>query len=135
MACWPRIFVQLITVIAGAGAMLLAGGERQRISVQEARRLVYEVVKLHNPGAAVSRMQNSYDREFLYFEVLTTNPVASPVVGHYAVNPWTGDVWNPALCERLTLPSLKRMQERIRKRFKFAEQEYARLRAKKPLCS
>jgi hypothetical protein len=84
----------------------------QKISLQEARRLVYEVVKVHNRDAEISRTQNPYDREFFYFEVIAANPVASPMVGHFAVNPWTGDVWNSALCERVTLPPFRRCRRR-----------------------
>ncbi len=136
MAHWLRSLTQVILFLAAAGMQLLAAeAERQKISLQEARRLVYAVVKEHNPDAKVSRTQNPYDSEFLYFEVIAGNPVASPVVGHFAVNPWTGDVWNPALCERVTLPSLQKVQEKIRKRSRLTEKEYLRLRAKKPLCS
>jgi hypothetical protein len=136
MPHWLRRFKQLILLLASAGMPVQAAeAGPQKISLQEARRLVYEVVKVHNCVAEISRTQNPYDREFFYFEVIAANPVASPMVGHFAVNPWTGDVWNSVLCERVTLPSLQKMQEKVRKRSRLREEEYLRLRAKKPLCA
>jgi len=51
--------------------------------------------------------------------------------GWYAVNPWTGDVWDvwaAPHCKHLTNPALKQEQEQIKKRFSKDElKEYKRL--------
>jgi uncharacterized protein YggL (DUF469 family) len=107
----------------------------QKMTVEEASKLVNEVARVHNAGAEVSKRRDAYDSDFFYFEIIVPNQVASPVVGHFAVNPWTGDVWNPGLCERVTSPSLKKMQRRVRTKLHISEKEYQKLRQRKPICS
>jgi hypothetical protein len=100
MGRWLRSVAQFSLFLALTGLLLPAEETgRPRISLEEARRLVYMLVKEHNRDAEVSRIKDPYDADFYYFEVIVSNPVASPVIGHYAVNPWTADVWNPASCE------------------------------------
>jgi hypothetical protein len=107
MGRWLRSVAQFSLFLALTGLLLPAEETgRPRISLEEARRLVYMLVKEHNRDAEVSRIKDPYDADFYYFEVIVSNPVASPVIGHYAVNPWTADVWNPASCELVTLPSI-----------------------------
>jgi hypothetical protein len=130
------VFVLLIGGCAGAAG---AGSDRPKISLKTARQLVYEGLRVYSPGSDftrvdVSRIRDNYDREFFYFEATWPNPTGSPHLGSFAVNPWTGDVWNAAGCERLTSASLARLQDGIRKRFGFKEKEYSALRARKPLC-
>ncbi len=38
------------------------------------------------------------------------------VIHAFAVNPWTGDVWEPMGCERITSATIEREQAAIRKR-------------------
>jgi hypothetical protein len=125
----------LLLLVAATAISAARQAEPRKIPMQEARRLVYEVVKTNNKDAEIDRTENPYDREFYYFEVIVPNAVASPVVGHFAVNPWTGDVWNPALCERVTLPALKRLQERIRRESGLTRNDYLKAERKKPICS
>jgi hypothetical protein len=131
-------------VVAGIAALLLLGrmeapGEspaQKRISLEEGRKLVYAIVAVHDPNHEVdiSRVDNPYDVQFYYFEASWPNPAGSPHLGNFAVNPWTGDVFNADGCERLTSPSLKKLQDAIRKRSRLTREEYVRLRAKKPIC-
>jgi hypothetical protein len=57
--------------------------------------------------------------------------------GYFAVNPWTGDVWDLWACgKRYSTPALRKAQAAIRKRFTPAEmKEYPRLRDLDPGCS
>lgn len=54
--------------------------------------------------------------------------------GWYAVNPWTGDVWDiMGNCEHLTNSILQKEQEKIKMKFSKSEmKEYKRLNALKP---
>jgi hypothetical protein len=124
-------FVLLLVVGAGLGR---AQSPRQRISLREARQLAYEVVKVHNPGADLINSPRSFDPDFYFFAATWPNPTGSPIIGYFAVNPSTGDVWNSAGCEHLTSKRLERLQQDIRKRFHFSSEEYSKLRAKKPMC-
>lgn len=54
---------------------------------------------------------------FYWFEITGSVPRnTSPVLGHYAVNQATGDVWEPVQCKRVGSPELRGLQRRIRKR-------------------
>ncbi|HUC60433.1 MAG TPA: hypothetical protein VMF53_00605, partial [Alphaproteobacteria bacterium] len=55
--------------------------------------------------------------------------------GYFAVNPWTGDVWNLWGCHKMSTPALRKSQAAIRKRFTADESKhYAELRRLKPGC-
>lgn len=128
-----RYLLPLFLLVAAAAPANRA--DQRKITVRQARDLVYEAVKGNNKGAEIDRIENPYDREFYYFEVIVPNAVASPVVGHFAVNPWTGDVWNPALCERVAVPALKKLQKNIHRRSGLNRGEYLKAEKKKPICS
>lgn len=104
------------------------------VSRSEASKLVYEGIKKHNTGATIHAMADRYDQVFMYFQAIWPNPVGSPVIGNFAVNPFTGDVWNTGGCERVSSPSLRKDQQGIRKRFRLAGRQYARLHAMRPIC-
>lgn len=71
---------------------------------------------------------------FFVFDGLS-KPPAEGSFGFFAVNPWTGDVWNLWGCHRLSTPALRKSQASIRRRFSQAElKEYERLRRLKPIC-
>ncbi len=135
MTLRSQVSLVLLMILSGSGDVAQGRSKPEKLTTQDSRLLVYEIVKAENPGADVRRISNRYDHDFYYFEVIVSNDVASPVVGHYAVNPWTGDVWNPALCTRVTSPSIERIQERIRSRLNLPAKDYSSLRARKPLCS
>jgi hypothetical protein len=105
------------------------------MTLKEASKLVYEVVRTNNPGAEVVNRPDKYDPDFFYFEVVVPNRVASPIVGHFAVNPWTGDVWDPGSCEQVNSPSLGKIQRSLRLKLHLRGRDYQTLRQKKPICS
>ncbi len=126
-------FLLVITVCACTAS---AQSDLQKISTDEVRKLVYEAIRTHDPHHQidVSRVENRYDPVFVYFEVTWPNPSGSPHLGNFAVNPWTGDVFNADGCELQASPSLKKLQASIRKQLQLKEKEYLRLRAKRPIC-
>lgn len=127
--------VELVLLIAAAlvGTAVAQPPDR-KIDIEEARKLVYEVVKVHNPGASVTSSPRAFDPSFYFFAATWPNPAGSPMIGYFAVNPWTGDVWNAAGCEHLTSKSIERLQQDIRRRSHFKREDYTKLRAKKPMC-
>jgi hypothetical protein len=106
----------------------------RRIGIGEARELAYEAVKAHNPGATLTNSPRAFDPDFYFFTATWPNPTGSPIIGYFAVNPWTGDVWNAAGCEHPTSKSIEKLQQEIRRRSHFKREEYERLRARKPIC-
>jgi len=58
-----------------------------------------------------------------------SRPPAEGFFGFYAVDPWTGDVWELRHCERLSTLTLRQSQAEIRERFTPEERKrYAKLR-------
>lgn len=111
-----------------------AQASQARIDVEEARKLVYETVKTQNPGASIIESPRAFDPDFYFFAATWPNPTGSPIIGYFAVNPSTGDVWNAASCRQLHSKSLTLLQRAIRRRFHFDAEQYATLTRKKPLC-
>ena len=69
---------------------------------------------------------------FYQFAVTWDNVKGSVVVGFFAVNRATGDVWKSAVCGRVESPGLRRLQDAIRKRIGLARGELRELGAKAP---
>jgi hypothetical protein len=118
---------------------LSVGLNQQKISVKQAEELVFESLSVFAPGidlktVVLMKLTDRYDPDFLYFDASAKNPIGSPHVGYFAVNPWTGDVWNAAGCTRLTSSEIKRIQREIRKQLGVNDKEYQHLMDKKPLC-
>jgi len=71
---------------------------------------------------------------FFVFDGLNLPPVNGSF-GFFAVNRWTGDVWNLWGCHNLSTPALRKSQMEILKRFTRKElKQYAELRRLKPEC-
>lgn len=82
-----------------------------------------------------SGVSRNFTSPFIVFDGLS-KPPAEGSFGVFAVNPWTGDVWNMWGCHRLSTPALRKSQAVIRRRFTRDElQQYARLRQLKPECT
>jgi hypothetical protein len=59
----------------------------------------------------------------------------SVVVGNYAVDPYTGDVWSAtAACDEMSNPKLRSLQKALRDALRLSPSEYTRLKTKGPLC-
>jgi len=56
-------------------------------------------------------------------------------VKYFAVNPWTGDVWEPFACTVVTSPTLKIKQDAIWKSAKLPEEARSVLSSRTPACS
>ena len=56
-------------------------------------------------------------------------------VRYFAVNPWTGDVWEPFGCTRITSPTIKRKQDEIWKSSKLPDNARSVLQARAPGCT
>jgi hypothetical protein len=54
---------------------------------------------------------------------------------YFAVNPWTGDVWEPFGCTRITSPTIKRKQDETWKSSKLPDEARQVLQARAPACT
>jgi len=128
----PCLYFVLLVLAFYAGLTFANLGDR-KIGLKAARVLVHEVLKKHAPSADLIFSPRKDDPDFYFFAATWPNPVGSPVIGYYAVNPATGDVWDIG-CRRLTTPLLRKRQNEIHRQFGFSEKEYRVLRDKKPIC-
>ena len=137
MPSWKRTSNRVEELLLIASALVAMAGAQPpdgKIGIEEARKLAYEAVKVHNPDATLISSPRAFDPDFYFFAATWPNPTGSPIIGYFAVNPWTGDVWNAAGCEHPTSKSIEKLQQEIRRRSHFKRGEYTRLRAKKPIC-
>jgi hypothetical protein len=133
----PAHRAYVICLLLCIGAYPVAGSEQDqrlpRIGATAAMALASEVANAHGP-VTLTENQRAFDPDFYYFAATWPNPTGSPVAGHYAVNPWTGDVWDADGCKRLESPSLKKLQDVVRRKSGLGRSVYSKLRAKRPLC-
>lgn len=111
----------------------------QDIEIKVGKEEAVMLASLALPGAAGSFEGELSPRSLFYiFQGLHSDPgkEGSATFGFFAVNPWTGDVWDLWDCgKRYRTPALRKAQAAIRKRFTPAElKEYPRLRDLKPGC-
>jgi hypothetical protein len=123
-------------LVLGIGMVSPANG--RTISRDAANKLVREaLVALHEDGPSVKivRFRYDYAPEFYSFTAMWPNPDGDPLIGYFAVNPWTGDVWDVMGCRRITSPAIEKEQESIWKRSRLAPGAKETLREKSPACS
>jgi hypothetical protein len=112
--------------------------KRRDVSLEEAHDLVTAFftdrgsTKL--PGFGLDKYNNKHYPEFQFFQGIFCNPKGSFNLGHYAVDRKTGDVWNAVICERVTSPSLAKLQRAIRKRIVLTDLEYRKAQRPGPMC-
>lgn len=73
---------------------------------------------------------------FLFFTVAWEGkPSGSVVVGNYAVDPYTGDVFSATIgCYEERNKGLEALQSQIRSKLHLSQPEYRRLKTMGPLC-
>jgi hypothetical protein len=70
--------------------------------------------------------------EFYEFVVTWDNPNGSVIVGFFAVNQRTGDVWRLVVCRRVESPGLRRLQDVIRRKVGLGRGDLIKLRSNAP---
>ena len=89
------------------------------------------------PKLGAERYDDPSSSRFMFFTVTWEGrPNQSVVVGNYAVDPYTGDVWSAVIeCYEQSNRQLRSIQARIRSSLGLSHPEYMRLKTKGPLCS
>lgn len=62
------------------------------------------------------------------------NPGGSVLVGYYAVERTTADVWSFPVCGRYTSPTLRKLQQTLRNSIGLTNAEYQKVRKPGPSC-
>jgi hypothetical protein len=137
----PRLIFHLATAIVVAailGDFAFADTNKIPFKLDEpgAERLAAEGVGHGTTTEDLIYADNISDKPvpFFVYQGLSPPP-AEGSFGFFAVNPWTGDVWDLWGCRRLSTPALRKSQAEIRKRFTSTElKQYSKLRRLEPQC-
>ena len=106
------------------------------LNMEEARRLAIQALQpteRRAPGLNVELAQTSHIPGFYRFEITWNNPnPGSVVIGSFAVNEATGDVWQLAFCKQRKSRELTRLQQDLRKVIGLTNSELRELAGKAP---
>jgi len=129
-----RIATACLLVLVGSSAAR-AEEPSKKVDDQEAMKLVLTALGPPLPGAGLDVTSPEGFAPFLLVQALGNEAFT---FGWYAVNPWTGDVWDVWICrleKRMSTPALRAEQAAIKHRFTAKElAAYPALRKIKPNC-
>lgn len=116
----------------------LAQQPKPSVSVGDAKRLVLAALPSrtrHLPKFGLEEYQNPASPKFYFFQAYWAGaPNGSMIIGHYAVDASTADVWNAVMaCEELSNPALRKLQARVRSRIRLSDVEYRNRKRSCPL--
>jgi hypothetical protein len=98
---------------------LWAGETPKYLSVEQAKSLARAaaqetgIAKLK--GFSLEEAHLDHFPDFYFFDALVSEPGAEGFAGHYAVNKFTGEVWNPIRCLRFSGKGVRKIQEKLKK--------------------
>lgn len=112
---------------------------RPALNPEQARGLVLAALTHKErtlPGIAADAYNDPHSSGFMFFTVVwAAGHKQSVVVGIFAVDPYTADVWSAtSACDELTNLRLRALQKRDRQALNITPAEYKRLKTKGPLC-
>jgi hypothetical protein len=131
----------LITSFVSALALpsMAASLAKPLVSIEQAKSLAYDALTTREkraPGLSVEVGPFRPNARYLYVSVYWRNPLpeGSAVVTNLAVDRRTGDVWTGAVCIERVNPKLRKLQAQIRRQLGVSPTDYARLKARGPIC-
>lgn len=128
--CSRGLFALWLFTVGG-----LAQARTRDLTQVEARELVYQALDSRErqlPKLDFDFYSDPIARNFYLLAVTWDNPGGSVIVGHFAVNQVTGDVWRLVVCEKLKSPDLKRLQKTMQDRIGVNSEERHEFSSKAP---
>ena len=118
---------------------VLLSDEPRKISVFQAKELIAASLTVQQrrlPKLQVEQFYEPGSSRFWFFTAMWEGlPKGSVVVGNYAVDPCSADVFSAvASCDEILNPTLQSLQRRIRTGLHLSKAEYQRLKTRGPLC-
>lgn len=135
-----RVIALFLLISFYATAALANGTAERKITVEQARSLV--MASLTAEESRLPKLEAIPDdtpgssSKFMFFTVTWEGtPNGSVVVGNYAVDPYTGDVFSATReCYEEKNKRLAALQTQVRAKLHISQPEYQRLKTKGPLC-
>lgn len=121
-----RVLNRWILATALATSFNHAFARTRDLNEREARQLIEAAVgaKVRTlPGFTLEINNNDNVTGFLQFDATFNNQHGSPVVGFYAVNQITGEVWKLVVCRKVDSAELRRLQTNLHKELQVTAQE------------
>lgn len=127
------LFVSLCIVNISA-----VGQAKRKVTSDQGRMLVLASLSAQQrrlPSLEADQYEDPKSQFLFYTVTWAGTPNGSVVVGNYAVDPRTGDVFSAtAACDEEKNKNLQSLQKRIRSTLHLSDAEYQRLKTKGPLC-
>jgi len=116
----------------------LAQQPTPHVSADQARQLVAKAIEPEGatklPHFGLEEIPDTKFPAFLFLQGLWDNPTGSPVVGSYAVDRSTGDVWSAVVCREYKTRGLGSLQRKIRRSIGLSDSGYRRIKKAGPMC-
>jgi hypothetical protein len=125
----------LIIVTLGATSVSLA--LPPAINEATARELSLDALAsrgVQGPDVGIEPWPYYWAPDFFTFQAEKAHPDGLQT-WYFAVNPWTGDVWDAISCTRITSATIKSKQEAILKSAKLPDEARQFLQARTPACT
>jgi hypothetical protein len=133
--------VIVLFLLASLCATTARAGEppEHKITTGQARALVMASLTAEQrrlPKLEAEQYDAPDSSKFVFFTVTWEGtPQGSVVVGNYAVDPYTGDVFSATIgCHEEKNKRLQALQAQLRANLHLSQSEYQRLKTKGPLC-
>jgi len=129
-------FLFLLLLVSRVAAQ---SGDRPKITTSQGKELVLASLTAQQrrlPKLGADRLDAPYSSSFWFFTVTWEGlPKGSVVVGNYAVDPYTGDVFSAvASCYEMHTSTLQNLQRQTRATLHLSQPDYDRLKTQGPLC-
>jgi hypothetical protein len=134
--------VKLVAVCLLMMALRVAAVAQQQdsrlVTDVEARKLVMAALPSSAkrlPKFGLEGGLDSHDPRFYVFMAYWAGaPNGSMVIGHYAVDTSTADVWDAVMaCQELSTPALRKLQVEVHSRLGLSEAQYRKVKRRCPL--
>jgi hypothetical protein len=123
-AMFKKIVAAILPILASVVFFTANSGRGQEIRPTVGEDLAHNLAvstltpsarQLH--GMRFDREQAPHPEGFYWFEITANVPDGkSPLLGYFAVNKSTGDVWDFVSCIKLTSPAIRQYQEHLRQK-------------------
>ena len=105
----------------------------ERLTVEQARKLVYAATNAQLTGVPLEEDHSLYEPDFIALVAIDTKPDHRAVIASYAVNKWTGEVWNiSGRCNRVSSSNFRNLLRELQSHSAIDPEALKKIGAKRP---